>query len=165
MCCRFFFFFFFFFFFSSSFFIFFFYIFLFFFFVFFYSFFFFFFFFFFLGGGGGWGVGVGGGCCFLHYSVIHSNSFFVCSAEAFSNDMIRICFSCTWEDSIKLCKEKVVSRRTCMIKDGFRGVSGASVELPNSTFDSKVHFHGIYGQILDTVFTLNICDVKILMLF
>ena len=74
---------------------------------------------------------------FSHYSVIHSNnSVCICSADAFSYDMIRICLPCTLEDSKKkLYKEKVVSRR-------IRRGSGSSVELPYPTIDSKFHFHG-----------------------
>ena len=67
---------------------------------------------------------------FSHYSVIHSNNFVcICSADAFSYDMTRICLSCTLEDSKKLFKEKVVSRR-------IRRGSGPSVEFPHPTIDS-----------------------------
>ena len=42
-------------------------------------------------------------CSFFHYFVIHrTNSVCICSADALSYHMTRICLSSTWEDNTKL---------------------------------------------------------------
>ena len=82
-------------------------------------------------------------CSFFHYFVIHSsNSVCICSADALSYDMTRICLSSIWEDNIKLWKENS-SQSADMYNQGRirRGFGGFNRAPPTSTFESKVHFH------------------------
>ena len=60
-------------------------------------------------------------------------------------------------------KKTVVRRRICIIKDGFGGGSGISVEHPHpQPLNQKFIFMGNYGYILDTVCTENIHIVSTL---